>query len=232
MLRLGRKYGFATFENVALERLHHDCPTKLLLWNSLEKDSRHRQIDFDDLGSDDVVAIAHEFRLFTTLPAAYVKYLQCRNLVTFFSHQSDFWFFAHYCSEQEGVVDSENLSEETRKRCILGYVRIQKFVKNKCVDALRPPLVLPSKTCYGGAKCEANAWKAIRNLRVWSIEDEDNDRFGIFCPWQSMNPEVKNLCLHCRSVVQILTDRVRAEFWLILPSFFDLPDWAALRDES
>lgn len=88
MLRLGRKYGFATFEKAALGRLHHDCPTKLFLWDFLELESR-RQIDFDH-NPEDIISIAHEFRLFTTLPAAYAKYLQCRTLVTFFSHKNDF----------------------------------------------------------------------------------------------------------------------------------------------
>ena len=89
MLRLGRKYGIATFEDAALESLHHDCPTTLFEWDS---GSEHRKIDFrsDDNGPEDVISIAHEFRLFTTLPAAYTIYLKYRGLVTFFSHT---WLF-------------------------------------------------------------------------------------------------------------------------------------------
>jgi hypothetical protein len=84
MLRLGRKYGIAIFENAALERLHHDCPTKLYLWDSLEHVfSDGRQIEGIDDSDWGVVSLAHEFSLFTTLPAAYAKYLQCRSLVTF-----------------------------------------------------------------------------------------------------------------------------------------------------
>jgi len=116
------------------------------------------------------------------------------------------------------------------KHCILGYVRIQKFVNQKSVDALCPPLVLPSKTC-SGAICEANKWEAIRSLPIWFMGDED-DSFAIFCPMGSMGPEVENLCFQCQSAVRNLTDEVRGEFWSLLPSFFDLPDWADLKDES
>jgi hypothetical protein len=139
--------------------------------------------------------------------------------------------FAHYFSEQEGVVESTEVSERIRKLCILGYIRIQTFVKQKSVDALCPPLVLPSNTCSGGANCEINKWEAIRSLPVWLTDDED-DCFGIFSPLQSMGPEVHILCLQCQSGVRNLTDKVRKEFWSLLPTFFDLPDWEDLKDES
>jgi hypothetical protein len=240
MLRLGRKYDITTFEKEALERLHHDCPTQLEMWDALEISSQTRQTNFDACDSDFVIPIAHEFRLFTILPAAYIKFLQCRTLVTFFQFIK-INFFSYSFSEQMGVVDVMNcshFSKKMRERFILGHARIQKFVKEKNVDALCPPLVLPSKTCYGGATCEANKWKAIRSLPVWSIEDED-DCPGIFFPWGDhkyscwgyLSPEVRILCLQCQSAIQNLTDKVRGEFWSILPTLFDLPAWADLKDE-
>ncbi|SRR5258705_163090 len=86
MLRLGRKYAIPCFENEALRRLHHDFPTTLGEWDS----SEDRQIT-DDVKIPTilrVISIAHEFRLFTILPAAYAKYLEYQFLVASFCHEN------------------------------------------------------------------------------------------------------------------------------------------------
>jgi len=41
----------------------------------------------------------------------------------------------------------------------------------------------------------------------------------------------EGLCSQCHAEVEKLTQRVRSEFWSILPSFFGLAVWADLKDE-
>jgi hypothetical protein len=94
MLRLGRKYEIEHLENEALERLRHDYSTTLQAWDSLSYD-RRRIEDDPESGSMDpitkIISIAHEFHLFTILPAAYAQYLQQQTLVVLFHFQA-LWF--------------------------------------------------------------------------------------------------------------------------------------------
>jgi len=92
MLRLGRKYDIPCFEKEALSRLHHDFPTTLEKWDSSE-DRQIRDTEDDDpfLTIFGVISIAHEFGLFTILPAAYSKYLQLQFLVASFCLETR-WF--------------------------------------------------------------------------------------------------------------------------------------------
>src|SRR5258705_7527621 len=79
MLRLGRKYAIAHIENKALQALHHDYPTTLQEWDSLSLNRRHIKYGDERLAKSNtttrVISIAHEFKLFTILPAAYAKYV-------------------------------------------------------------------------------------------------------------------------------------------------------------
>ena len=223
MLRLGRKYVIACLENEVLRRLHHDFPTTLAEWDS----SEDRQIED---GSElvtvfEVISIAHEFRLFTILPAVYAKYVELLPLVASFCHNnavvSDYYF------EQERLPRNPGIPEKARECCILGYVRILEYLKKTNTDALCPPLILPSQTCSRRGKCEANT---IQKLPVW--DTGESERFGIFGRWGMRGPHVtKGLCARCQVQVKKLTNNVRSEFWLSLPTFFGLPAWADLKDE-
>jgi hypothetical protein len=97
MLRLGKKYDIADLENSALECLHHEFPTSLSEWDSLERgddlDLNHRRLGIRSNPGDivDIISIAHEFHLFTILPAAYGQYLQIWEIVVFSAHTSFFF---------------------------------------------------------------------------------------------------------------------------------------------
>ena len=54
-------------------------------WDSLydrNRNSRILEINYDQ---DEIIALAHEFRLFSLLPAIYVRYLRTWNIVVFFA---------------------------------------------------------------------------------------------------------------------------------------------------
>ena len=87
MLRLGRKYVIAHLENKGLETLLNNLPTTFQKWDSQVQIRKH------DLNSiTELVSIAHEFRLFTKLPAAYTLYLQRQSLVASFSCKTLYGF--------------------------------------------------------------------------------------------------------------------------------------------
>jgi len=86
MLRLGRKYVIDHLENEAMERLHNDYPTSLDDWESLCDDNRQIEDSQAEVNTTtEIVSIAHEFRLFTIMPAAYAQYLELQTLVASFS---------------------------------------------------------------------------------------------------------------------------------------------------
>jgi len=82
MLRLGGKYLIDHLENEAMSRLHNDYPTSLDDWESLCDDSRQIEDSQAEITTTtEIISIAHEFRIFTILPAAYAQYLELRTLV-------------------------------------------------------------------------------------------------------------------------------------------------------
>jgi len=80
MLRLGRKYAIPYLEHEALDRLHHDYPKSLKEWDALWDDPSKKLIE-GDASVANIIELAHEFQLHTTLPAAYSKYLCVKLLV-------------------------------------------------------------------------------------------------------------------------------------------------------
>lgn len=127
--------------------------------------------------------------------------------------------------EQEEVLGDTSIPDKARADCILGRTRILGYVKDRTVDALCRPMVIPSKAC-NGSKCQANRSKTLKTLPVWKTEESES--FGIFgC---GIGP-TENLCSQCQNEVFKLTDQVRSDFWSILPSFFGLSPWADLKDD-
>jgi len=90
MLRLGRKYAIPHLENEALARLYHDYPKSLKEWDALIDDPSTELIDCDACSADtiqvaSIIGLAHEFQLYTVLPAAYSSYLYEQYLVRTFT---------------------------------------------------------------------------------------------------------------------------------------------------
>ena len=85
MLRLGKKYGISYLETEAISRLHQDFPSTLESWdglNIINKPYRiYAHMERETLCK--VISLAHEFQLWTILPAAYSNYVISQHLVRF-----------------------------------------------------------------------------------------------------------------------------------------------------
>jgi len=228
MLRLGRKYAIPCLEKEALSRLRHDFPTTLEEWDTSEPED-HQIKDANSLHTVlGVISIAHEFRLFTILPAAYAEYLGISFLVASFCHKnamaSDHFF------EQDDVPKDICIPVKARECCLIGYAKILNYLKKASTDALCPPMILPSETCSRSGKCKTIKWKAIQELPIWLTEESSG--LSILDRWGKRGPEATGgLCSRCQDEAKKLTNEVRSQFWSVLPSFFGLAVWADLKDD-
>ena len=227
MLRLGIKYAITHIEDKALWVLHHDYPKTLEEWDSLSHDRLRIRYDPQKKSSttSEVISLGHEFQLLTILPAAYTRYIEQRMLVGSFRSKT-LWFLI-ILFEQKHIGNDNRLPDKARERCLIGYARILAYLKEKSVEACCPPLLLPSTKCRTRRKCDANKCQTIKDLPVWATKESRG--FGVFKKKYAVVTEI--LCSKCRAEVKKLTDEVRSDFWSVLPSFFELPDWTDLRDE-
>jgi hypothetical protein len=121
----------------------------------------------------------------------------------------------YFFHEQQYLLGDHRLPEEALKQCIIGHARILVYVKDRIVDALCPPSVLPSKAC-SSRKCDINSWQTVKNLPIWSTEESVT--FRLFDCSEIQAPEYT--CPRCRTGVTKLTEKVPSEFWSTLPIFF------------
>ena len=93
------------------------------------------------------------------------------------------------------------------------------------------PPFLPSKSCTTGSKCRSIRCKTIKNLPVWTTDESES--YGIFESPETWDSKVtEGLCVPCRVEAKALAHGVRSEFWLKLPTFFRLDEWASLEDSD
>jgi hypothetical protein len=55
--------------------------------------------------------------------------------------------------EQVGDI---SIPDDAREHCMIGSTRILAYIKDKAMDAICRPMVLPSKTCSNGQQIEDN----------------------------------------------------------------------------
>jgi hypothetical protein len=131
--------------------------------------------------------------------------------------------------EQENLSNDPHMPEKARQHCTVGYIKILGYVKRSSVKALYLPF-LPSDECSGRSKCKAASLKSIKDLPVWRVEESESP--GIFNSWDSQATKATEvLCSQCRAEAERQTDKIRAEFWAVLPTMFGLPPWKDLKDE-
>lgn len=210
MLRLGRKYGFDSLYNDAMDRFMVDYPTKFEDWTAAYLQLR---VENDDITLD-VVNLFEETGLISHLPSA--LYWICQG-----SMRGTLGWLVQGDTKDDDTTAT--LSETYRDTCALACPRLLEAQFHHTFAWLDTKNV-PSPACTSQTKCR-KARAAVKNA-IWipvpgfkAIDEWDEE-------WE------EDLCDACISVAKSSHETGRGEIWSWLPSFFDLPPWEELEKQS
>jgi len=212
IVRLGRKYDFKNLLAAAVQRLTYENPTTLDEYEKLTSEDtiswsstrihHYRGISFD------VITLARENGLFTVLPCAYLR--------------------AILYTTPELLLDGISwrggppitLPAREQRVCILGERKIMEaqWKQNDLWNWLNSDLCADG--CTDNTSCVTRKKDVFRSL----VEKG--------CPLVPflLAPE-RRFCVACRRHHAKIITGGRKKLWEDLPSFFDLPPWAELKND-
>ncbi|TFK22935.1 hypothetical protein FA15DRAFT_671032 [Coprinopsis marcescibilis] len=213
MIRMGRKYDIPHLLNGGLNRLISEFPSKLAEWEKLPPHYTHLVQEEGLLF--DIVNLALENNIQAILPAAYYLCVQDLNDLLSGIKRSD------------GSI--ARLPSDVQRTCIIGRERIlqsQSQYTFAWVELMgtgeQVDCSLPQVCTEIGNQLTKEIWIPLpdvsRTLEKWSS-------------FISLFPEMTDrACPNCREDARAIHESGRQRVWDMLPTFFDLPDWADLKN--
>jgi len=214
IVRLGRKYDFKKLLEAAVQRLINENPTTLEEYEKLTGEDNisysSTQISHYRGMSFDVITLARENGLFTVLPCAYL----CAVLCT--------------CANPKLLLDGISrkggppitLAPREQRVCILGERKIMEaqWKQNDLWNWLNSDL------CADGCADNTSCIRRKKNVFRTLVENG-----SLLVPFRLAPGQ--RLCVACQHRhAQIMVEE-RKKLWEELPSFFDLPPWAELKND-
>ncbi|KAJ7175339.1 hypothetical protein C8R46DRAFT_1248678, partial [Mycena filopes] len=214
MLRLGRKYDMNSFREDALSRMHHDFPTRLVNWDRRCAAGLLEKIEPTGGVLVDLLNLAYEAGIYTSLPALAFRCLHVYSLERLF----------------DGIERADGsravIPDGTKVILALALERIQLFQRTH-LAWLKEDDVVPSAGCKSRTKCVKE--QALM-ARIECL-DRKIDLSYTLDTWSKAGQGklVNRLCSACDEAAKSTYDAERKRAWNTLPSFFGLPAWADLK---
>ncbi|KAJ7634521.1 hypothetical protein FB45DRAFT_829782 [Roridomyces roridus] len=212
MLRLGRKYGFATAEANAIRRIHFEYPNNLDIWDR-SSNAFTKIEEYEGLVAD-ILNLAHEFGINSSVPVIAYSCL--------YMHSLDEIFIGIQRPDSSRVV----LHPDIQTMLAIGVARITSF-QFTSFSWLDNNDVVPSISCTNRTGCD----RGLNDLRRSCVANSRFDAPSFFIlktregDWWS-----DHFCHYCAAVAQDAFNANRVQAWDALPSFFGLPEWDELKD--
>ncbi|KDR67627.1 hypothetical protein GALMADRAFT_79593 [Galerina marginata CBS 339.88] len=212
ILRFGKKYEIDYLRDEGLKRLRLEFPTTLELWDNSYNQCLHI------MGSPtiyyDVINLAHELSIQSSLPTMYVGLISTSNAKVLLS------------GRPLGRLSEEKvyLNQEALHSCLIGRDKILTAVQKILKDWVSRTDIIPANGCRSVDRCRSHRLVTILGLSI----------FNLLPTLDILNPnppiEPRKICLVCVDSVKQAHSHVRKEIWESLPSYFDLPKWEDLKD--
>ncbi|KAJ7668654.1 hypothetical protein DFH06DRAFT_1182184 [Mycena polygramma] len=215
LIRLGRKYGFKSLLNSAVERLTFENPSTLEEYDALRDPGtgtykRSRIVDYPGLLFD-IVELAQENNIMSVLPSAYYR-LIVQDLDTFLDG----------VSRDDGTLAS--LGPLDLRRCIRGRERLLSAQLQDGYTCGWYRFWKPSNGCPTRGQCTKTLDARLHD----HLDFPTMKAFAHFIPTAHKN----NLfCATCKYGIREFSAGGRRRMWEELPGFFDLPPWNDLKND-
>ncbi|KAJ6504145.1 hypothetical protein C8R47DRAFT_1038420 [Mycena vitilis] len=217
LVRLGRKYDFKHLLEAAVKRLAYENPTTLDKYESLNHITDDRisyrvtRLTAPPGLAFKVLTLARENRLFALLPCAYLR------VIFFFSQEQIF----------DGILSSVGpsvtLPSEDQRMCILGSKRMLQAQWENSRFATWMDSQDPLPGCSKMDDCLARKKSSLKTLQKKGV---------CVAPFQFAAKHMGHpLCDTCEAHQEEVMAEARKKLWDDLPSFFDLPPWAELKND-
>jgi len=214
IVRLGRKYDFKNLLAAAVQRLTYENPSTFESWEALTRIVNNQlgysatKIHHSASIMFDMLSLARENNVFTVLPCAYLR------AVIFYPQESIL------DGIPSGVGPPSTLSSHDQRLCILGREKGLKAQWDLSDFTAWISSDGPAPGCTTNRGCSTSK-KTILQIVLQS---------GLsFAPFIMVAEQ--QLCSTCqRHHLQVMAE-ARKKLWQDLPSFFDLPPWAELKDD-
>ncbi|KAF7297799.1 BTB domain-containing protein [Mycena kentingensis (nom. inval.)] len=215
LLRLSKKYDIASFRKRCIECLKSEFPTTLEAYDAMPEDWEHLYVPQECKSVQlrvHVANLSREVGLHSVLPGVL------------------YGLVAACDPNAEGILSDEfqalNVADQ-----LLCFKAFAKFVRRYDTTPLRwlaEDVAIPCDGCEDPEACEeerktlALAWAtdAFTVAHILDSWDHDTD-------WQNSKTQ-KGLCDPCLTQGREIHQSARAEWWIKLPSYFDLPPWEEL----
>lgn len=212
-LRLGKKYEIELLHADALKRLHYEYPSTL---EDLDQCNRYSMIDENySTGTTIVIAnLAREQGLLRILPLAFYR---CCQLYTAKWLAAGFRYPLATLSSDDALV------------CFIGWTSLASLQSVTTLAWIDSP-TSTYMNCTSPVSCAR-----VRKMTLRAIFFTFASFVGDYT-WSKLNDYrfehgLDEMCRFCESIAKAIHNAGRAKFWEALPSIFDMPDWADLREE-
>ncbi|KAJ6480107.1 hypothetical protein DFH09DRAFT_1056034 [Mycena vulgaris] len=228
MLRLGRKYDIASLKLDASSRIHRGFPSTLAAFDKsysfAKPTARYGAIEPVPGFLVDLLKLAYENGLYTSIPPLALLCLAKHNLETLFS----------------GVKRDDGsriiLPDDIKLTLALALERIQLF-QMKNLDWLTHNEIIPNRSCVDSDCSLVRDVMYMSNIEYDRYHDDDSSEARLDVT-HLIHPylEVKGgrwhdvLCACCEKAAKAEYNASRIKAWEKLPTFFGLPDWKDLTD--
>ncbi|KAF7326844.1 BTB domain-containing protein [Mycena venus] len=214
IVRMGPKYEFKELLAAALQRLTDENPTTLDEYENLTNEdgisyTSTRIIHYRNM-SFDVITLARENGLLTVLPCAYLRAILYTNLEQLLD--------GFYRANKPLIT----LCFEEQRICISGQQKTieAQWTHRDLWDWLNSDLCADS--CTDKDSCVQKKKLLFRNLVLKGYP---------LVPFRLGPDHSLRLCVACQRHHANIIAQGRKKLWEDLPSFFDLPPWAELRND-
>ncbi|KAJ7634510.1 hypothetical protein FB45DRAFT_468737 [Roridomyces roridus] len=214
MLRLGRKYGISTAETSAIRciNIHSEFPGTLEGWNRKDNGPLIKIKDGHGVLFD-LLTLAYEFGIFTSIPTIAYECLRDQPLERIF----------------KGVKRADGsrviLPPKILQALTVGFERIMRFQHEEYMW-MENSTVIPSASCDEEEEC-IEARVKLRRTVAWNEWSNAPDCFALWFTWRDFSGD---FCKPCASAGKAAQAASRGKAWQALPSFFGLAAWKELKD--
>ncbi|KAJ7169052.1 hypothetical protein C8R43DRAFT_982058 [Mycena crocata] len=211
LVRLGRKYDFKDLLQIAVDRLHYECPSSLQEYDAVfHSEKSPARIKWYPGIYFDIIGLARESAIHSLLPCAY---LRAALLATV-------WMFDGLLREDGTRIV---LSPADQKACVIGREKLLLgqwerdntlgWCHETCEDCLDPVRCTSKKNQLFRSHVLAGALYALSTVST-----------------AEKNFASKHLCPSCQKALKTMMTNGRGKMWEELPAFFGLPPWSELQD--